>query len=114
MKFGPIALAGALAAILTLPAAAQTTQMTPSKPTSTLNTPAPATPPRTTAATSTLVDINSASAADLDRLPGIGKARADAIIKNRPYAGNDDLLNRHIVPPNVYKDISDKIIAKRS
>src|SRR5947209_13051050 len=32
-----------------------------------------------------LVDINSAPAADLDALPGIGKVRAAAIIKNRPY-----------------------------
>ena len=60
-----------------------------------------------------LVDINSATAAELDALPGIGKSRADAIIKNRPYSGKDDLLARHIIPKNVYDEVKDKIIAKK-
>ena len=30
-------------------------------------------------------DLNSASESELDSLPGIGKARANAIVKNRPY-----------------------------
>jgi competence protein ComEA len=61
-----------------------------------------------------LVDINSASESDLDALPGVGKTRAAAIIKGRPYNGKDDLVNRHILPKNVYDGIKDKIIAKRS
>jgi DNA uptake protein ComE-like DNA-binding protein len=70
---------------------------------------------RTTApaASSTLVDINSASSSELDALPGVGKTRADAIIKNRPYKGKDDLTNRHIIPPNIYNGIKDKIIARQ-
>ena len=64
-------------------------------------------------ASSTLVDINSASAEDLDKLPGVGKSRADAIIKNRPDKGKDDLLNRHVLPGNVYNGIKDKIVAKQ-
>ncbi len=60
-----------------------------------------------------LVDINTASAEDLDALPGIGKARGEAIIKGRPYKGKDDLLNRHILPPSVYDGIKTKIIAKQ-
>jgi DNA uptake protein ComE-like DNA-binding protein len=62
---------------------------------------------------SALVDINSASATDLDNLPGVGKSRAEAIIKNRPYKGKDDLVNRHIIPPNVYNGIKDKIVARQ-
>jgi competence protein ComEA len=60
-----------------------------------------------------LLDINSASSAQLDALPGIGAARAAAIIKGRPYNGKDDLVNRKIIPQNVYDGIKDKIIARQ-
>jgi DNA uptake protein ComE-like DNA-binding protein len=62
---------------------------------------------------SQLLDINSASAEALDKLPGIGPARAQAIIANRPYHGKDDLTRRKIIPPNVYNQIKDKIIARQ-
>jgi len=60
-----------------------------------------------------LLDINSASKPELDALPGIGSARADAIIKGRPYKGKDDLVNKKVIPQNVYDGIKDKIIAKQ-
>ena len=60
-----------------------------------------------------LLDINSASRDDLMKLKGVGDARADAIIKGRPYKGKNELLDRKIVPENVYNDIKDKIIAKQ-
>jgi competence protein ComEA len=60
-----------------------------------------------------LLDINSATKAELDALPGIGSARADAIVKGRPYKGKDDLVNKKIIPQNVYDGIKDKIIAKQ-
>ncbi|MGD0102624.1 MAG: helix-hairpin-helix domain-containing protein [Rhodopila sp.] len=114
MRTGRIGLIGAAWVALALPALGQTTQVTPTKPSPTLATPGPATASRPAAPSSSpVVDINSASAADLDKLPGIGKSRADAIIKNRPYKGKDDLLSRHIIPPNVYNGIKDKIIAKQ-
>jgi competence protein ComEA len=72
--------------------------------------PAPAAKPAPKAA---LIDINSATAAELDALPQIGAARAAAIIKNRPYNGKDDLLNRKIIPKNAYDAIKDKVIAKQ-
>jgi DNA uptake protein ComE-like DNA-binding protein len=59
------------------------------------------------------MDINSASKDELMKLKGIGDARADAIIKGRPYKGKNELLDKKIVPENVYNDIKDKIIAKQ-
>ena len=59
------------------------------------------------------LDINSATKEQLDALPGIGSARADAIIKGRPYKGKDDLVQKGIIPQNVYDGIKDKIIARQ-
>jgi competence protein ComEA len=99
-----------LSMVLALPALAQTTS--PSKAPAT----APSVPPRGATGSQQsggLLDINSASAEELDKLPGVGPARAKAIIANRPYGGKDDLNNRKIIPPNVYNQIKDKIIARQ-
>jgi DNA uptake protein ComE-like DNA-binding protein len=74
---------------------------------------APATTGATSAKQADLIDINSATEAQLTTLPGVAKARSEAIIKGRPYKGKDELLSKKIVPENVYNDIKDKIIAKQ-
>jgi len=80
---------------------------------------APAAKPVTTGAAPTaakqadLIDINSATEAQLTTLPGIAKARSEAIIKGRPYKGKDELLSKKILPENVYNDVKEKIIAKQ-
>jgi len=61
-----------------------------------------------------LIDINRASATELMALKGIGEARAKAIIRGRPYARKDDLVQRQIIPQSVYDKIKDKIIARQN
>ena len=60
-----------------------------------------------------LMDINSATAKQLATLDGIGDVRSKAIVKGRPYNGKDDLVNKKIIPQDVYDKIKDKIIAKQ-
>ncbi len=60
-----------------------------------------------------LLDINSASEAELQALPGIGDKRAAEIVKNRPYKGKDELVQKNIIPAGVYAKIKNQIIAKQ-
>jgi competence protein ComEA len=114
LGFALIALAASFAAS---PLLAQTTAPSPSRATP-MTAPAspekPAAAAATPAARAALIDINSATKDELDALPGIGSARADAIIKGRPYRGKDDLLHKKIIPSNAYNGIKDRIIAKQS
>lgn len=55
------------------------------------------------------ININTASANELDSLWGIGTARAAAIIEGRPYSSPEELLSRKIIPSNVYERIKEEI-----
>jgi len=39
--------------------------------------------------------------------------RAAEIIKNRPYKGKDELVQKNIIPQSVYDQIKDQIVAKQ-
>jgi competence protein ComEA len=64
----------------------------------------------------TLVDLNTASQADLEALPGVGEVRAQKIIQSRTTEGAftqvEDLLLRKLVPDSVFEEIAAMIIVE--
>lgn len=60
-----------------------------------------------------LVDINSATKAQLKKLPGIGDGEAAKIIAGRPYGSKTWLLSNNILAEDKYAAINGLIIAKQ-
>jgi competence protein ComEA len=98
-----------------LPLAAQTakpatgTTAKPAKPAAAAQKPATE---KTTAGK--LLDLNSASKADLEALPGIGEKYAQRIIDGRPYQRKDQLVSKKIIPQGTYDKIKDQLIATQA
>jgi competence protein ComEA len=60
-----------------------------------------------------LIDINTASAAVLDSLPGIGEAYSNRIVDSRatngPFQSTEDLVTRKLIPRATYEKIKSLI-----
>ncbi len=58
---------------------------------------------------SNLININTATAGDLDTLSGIGQTYAQKIIDQRPYSNINELTSKKIIPLSTFNKIKDKI-----
>ena len=56
------------------------------------------------------VNINTASQAELEALPGIGAVTASKIISNRPYQQTGELLSKKVVGKSVYDKLKDSLV----
>ena len=65
------------------------------------------------ASTAGKININTASASELDALPGIGEVYSEQIVVSRetngPYVSSDELVERQVIPRGTYERIRDLI-----
>lgn len=59
--------------------------------------------------TETKININAAAIKELTTLPGIGPAKAKAIIDNRPYRRIDDIVSVRGIGRKTFEKIRDRI-----
>src|SRR6266481_955013 len=101
----------ALLGAISTPVFAQTPQ--PSKPAApAVTTPAKPANPTTTAPVVNKINLNMATATELDTLPQIGPARAKAIVEARAkgkFKNWDDFVARKVVPSNAEAAIKDLV-----
>jgi hypothetical protein len=58
---------------------------------------------------SRLLDLNTASQEEIERLVGIEPDLAERILKNRPYLTKFDLVERRIIPDDAYERIKHSV-----
>ena len=129
MRIKNTLIASALAALVSTSAFAQLQQTPPAAaPAPAAPAAKPATPPAATApaakpaaaapapaakpAAAKLVNLNAATAEQLDTIPNIGEKRSEAIIKGRPYKTTQELVTKKVLTQGIYDKIKDKVTVK--
>ena len=56
-----------------------------------------------------LLNINTASVQELDKLSGIGPTYAQKIIEHRPYSNTEELLSKKVLPKSTFEKIKNSI-----
>ena len=59
------------------------------------------------------MDVNSATKAELKKLPGIGDAEAARIIAGRPYLSKAHLQTHNIISPMQYQALREYVVARQ-
>jgi competence protein ComEA len=106
VTFGPAALAAPTAQPAPMTPAAPAAAKTPAAPASKGKAAAPKLAP------GEKININTASEADLDKLPDIGPVKAKAIIAGRPYKTPEDIMKVKGIKEGIYNKIKDHITVK--
>ena len=75
---------------------------------------APDAMPRSTAAmpNTDLVDINTATATQLQALPGVSESDSAKIVQGRPYSDKSQLVSKKVLSEATYDKIKDHIVAR--
>jgi DNA uptake protein ComE-like DNA-binding protein len=58
------------------------------------------------------VNVNAASRADLESLPGVSPATADRIAENRPYSTPYDMVRKRVLSQSEFNRISGNVVAQ--
>jgi competence protein ComEA len=58
---------------------------------------------------STQININTATQAELEALPGIGPVTASKVISDRPYGAVEELLSKKVISKSVFEKIKDQV-----
>jgi competence protein ComEA len=64
---------------------------------------------QTSGQNTSLININTASASELDSLPGVGEVTAEKIISNRPYSTLEELRDKKAINNSTFEKIKDLV-----
>src|SRR4029450_2128850 len=77
-------------------------------------TPKPAAETKKTPSKTDRLDLNTASAKELEASGGITETQAKKIIEGRPYKRRNELVSKKIIPQETFDKIKDQITVKQA